>query len=45
MRFATALLAGACVAATVADIDSMWEYGDPAASERRFRESLGKGRA
>ena len=31
--------------ATAADIDSMWEYGDPAASEQRFRAALGKGSA
>jgi len=31
------------MAATAADVDSMWEYGDPAASERRFLEALGKG--
>ena len=45
MRFVAALLAAACMAAAAADIDSMWEYGDPAASERRFREALGKGSA
>jgi tetratricopeptide (TPR) repeat protein len=39
------LLASVCVASTAADIDSMWEYGDPAASELRFREALGKGSA
>jgi tetratricopeptide (TPR) repeat protein len=39
------MLVAACMAADAADFDSMWEYGDPAASERRFTEALGKGSA
>lgn len=39
-RLAATLLAAASLGAAAADIDALWEYGDPAASEARFRAAL-----
>lgn len=39
-RFAAAALVAASSVASALDIDSYWEYGDPAASEARFRALL-----
>jgi len=39
-RLAAAFLAAASLDAAAADIDALWEYGDPAASEARFRAAL-----
>jgi tetratricopeptide (TPR) repeat protein len=39
-RVAAALLAASSLGAAAADIDALWEYDDPAASEARFRAAL-----
>jgi tetratricopeptide (TPR) repeat protein len=39
-RVAAALLAASSLGAAAADIDALWEYDDPAASETRFRAAI-----
>ncbi|HSN21067.1 MAG TPA: hypothetical protein VLS49_10325 [Usitatibacter sp.] len=39
-RLAALLFAAASLGALAADIDALWEFGDPAASEARFRAQL-----